>query len=130
MEKEHPIHKLMDISLEHIVEMVDVSKIIGQPIMLDSKRFIIPISKVSFGFGAAGSEFEGNSKTQKKGKMFETEDNNFPFGGGSGGGVSISPFSFLVVDDGNISMIYAEKEETIVEKIIDLMLNKQNKDKS
>ncbi len=130
MEKEHPIHKLMDISLEHIIKMVDVSKIIGQPIILDSKRFIIPISKVSFGFGAAGSEFEGNSKTQKKGKMFETSDNDFPFGGGSGGGVSISPFSFLVVNDGDISMIYAEKEENIVEKVIDLILKSSNKENS
>lgn len=127
MGKEHPIHKLMDISLEHIIDMVDVSKIIGQPIVLDENRFIIPISKVSFGFGAAGSEFEGNSKTQKKGGMFE-EDNNFPFGGGSGGGVSISPFSFLFVDHGKVSIIYAEKEETIVDKIIDLLLKKENKE--
>ena len=130
MEREHPIHKLMDISLEHILNMVDVSKIIGQPIILDNQRFIIPISKVSFGFGAAGSEFEGNSKTKKKGDIFKNENSQFPFGGGSGGGVSISPYSFLVVDKNSVTLIHADKEESIVEKIVDLFKNKDNNTKS
>ena len=117
MEKDHPIHRLMDISLEHIINMVDVSKIIGEPIFLDDNKFIIPISKVSFGFGAAGSEYNGNKK-----------EDSFPFGGGSGGGVSISPFSFLFVDNGKVSMIYAEKEETIIDKIIQIIGKKENKE--
>lgn len=120
MEKEHPIHRLMDLSLDHIVDMVDTSKIIGQPIILDSNRFIIPISKVSFGFGVGGSEFKNQ----------DNKKNELPFGGGSGGGVSISPYSFIIVDHNSISLINAEKEETLVEKIIDIFANKQNNNKS
>ena len=120
MEKEHPIHKLMDISLEHILDMIDVSKIIGEPIIIDENRFVIPISKVSFGFGAAGSEFDCSIKEKK--------DASFPFGGGSGGGVTKSPFSFLCIDHGKVSIIYAEKEETLIEKIFETILKKENKE--
>lgn len=122
MEKDHPINRLMDISMEHIINMVDVSKIIGQPISLGVNKLIIPISKVSFGFGAAGSEFEVNGKEKKV-----ASDKELPFGGGSGGGVSISPYSFLIVDNGKVDIIYADKEEGIVEKIIDLFIKNDNK---
>ena len=85
--REHPINDLLNISLDSIIRMVDTSKIVGTPIDLGNNRFIIPISKVSFGFGAGGSEFS-NSKNDKKKNLFnsETSDELFPFGGGSGGG--------------------------------------------
>ena len=67
--REHPINDLLNISLDSIIRMVDTSKIVGTPIDLGNNRFIIPISKVSFGFGAGGSEFS-NSKNDKKKNLF------------------------------------------------------------
>ena len=59
---EHPIHNLMKISMENIKQMVDVDTIVGNPVKTDQGETIIPVSKVSFGFAAGGSEFESEHK--------------------------------------------------------------------
>ncbi len=118
---EHPIHQLLDISLDKVIQMIDTQKIVGQPINLDSDRVIIPISKVSFGFGAGGSEFD--AKNQKKGGIFNTEASNdlFPFGGGSGGGVAIQPLAFIVVDKEKVNIIYSQRSDNLYDKVFDFI---------
>ena len=91
---EHPISDLVTNAMQSIKEMVDVNTIVGNPIETSDGVTIIPISRVSFGFAAGGSEFE-----QKK----EVADGLF--GGGSGAGVSISPVGFLVVSGGDVKMV-------------------------
>ena len=54
MEK-HPIESLMGTSMESIREMVDVNTVVGDADQTQDGSTIIPISKVSFGFGAAAS---------------------------------------------------------------------------
>ena len=56
---EHPIENLMITAMSSIQNMVDVNTIIGEPIETQVGITIIPISKVSFGFAAGGSEFRG-----------------------------------------------------------------------
>lgn len=119
--EEHPIHQLLDISLEKVVHMIDTQKIIGQPISLGDGRTIIPISKVTFGFGAGGSEFDSNKPAKKTIFSSETSEDLFPFGGGSAGGVSISPLAFIVVENDKISLMNTERNETIYEKIFDYL---------
>ena len=116
--KEHPINDLLDISLENITKMVDVSKVVGQPIRVDEKNILIPVSKVVFGFGAGGSEFS----TKQSGKAFNMElsDELYPFGGGSGGGINISPVAFLKITDGEMKIMTVEKNPTITEKLLEL----------
>lgn len=116
--KEHPINDLLDISLENITKMVDVSKVVGQPIRVDEKNILIPVSKVVFGFGAGGSEFS----TKQSGKAFNMElsDELYPFGGGSGGGINISPVAFLKINDGEMKIMTVEKNPTITEKLLEL----------
>lgn len=63
---------------------------------------IMPISKVGFGFAAGGSEFMTDSEIEIDGGSMGKSDAlnakvSLPFGGGSGGGVSITPIAFLVV---------------------------------
>ena len=82
---------------------------------------IIPISKVSFGFAAGGSEFKGESIEDYKRR--EDEENisyRNPFGGGSGAGVSIKPVAFLVVQGENVKLLPVEHNCTI-DRIIDYM---------
>mgnify|MGYP002803258197 FL=1 len=62
--------------MQKLREMVDVNTIVGQPIRTDDGTTIIPVSKVTFGFGSAGSDFPSAKPKDM-------------FGGGSGGGVSI-----------------------------------------
>ena len=116
--KEHPINNLLDISLENITKMVDVSKIVGQPIRVDENNILIPVSKVVFGFGAGGSEFS----TKQTGKAYDLElgEELFPFGGGSGGGINISPVAFLKVSDGDMKIMNVEKNPTLTEKLLEV----------
>ncbi len=112
MEK-HASGELMEKTMSKIREMVDVNTIVGSPITTADGITLIPVSKVSFGFAAGGSDFQ-----PKKGK----EDAPEGFGGGSGAGVKIEPVSFLVIRDGNVRMISANaREQNSVEKFIDSM---------
>ena len=112
MEK-NSIGELMDTTMARIREMVDVNTIVGSPITTVDGITLIPVSRVSFGFAAGGSEFP-----TKKGK----DDGPDGFGGGGGAGVKIEPVSFLVIRDGSVRMISANaKEQNSVEKLVDAM---------
>lgn len=127
--REHPINDLLNISMDSLVRMVDVGKIIGQPIMIDEKRLIIPISKVAFGFGAGGSEFNNNASVKKKNNYnIEASNDLFPFGGGSGGGISISPSAFLIINDNTITMLKADQPPTLQDKLFDHLMKAFTKD--
>ena len=117
--KEHPIESLMEIAMDNIQDMVDVNTIIGAPIEINDNISIIPISKVSFGFVAGGSEFNAETieEYNKKDKDEEITYKH-PFGGGSGAGVNITPVSFLVVNKGNIKLMPVEYCSTI-DKLVD-----------
>ncbi len=112
MEK-HPIEGLMSEAMEHIKQMVDVNTIVGNPVTTPDGTTIIPISRVAFGFGAGGSEFSPAPDT--------TKDSQALFGGGSGGGVSINPVAFLVVNSEQIKLLPVSKTSTTADKIIDLV---------
>ena len=58
---EHPIEGLMLTVMNSIKDMIDVNTIIGEPIQASNSTVVIPISKVSFGFAAGGSEFKGET---------------------------------------------------------------------
>ena len=58
---DHPIEGLMLTAMNSIKEMIDVNTIIGEPIQASNNIVVIPISKVSFGFAAGGSEFKGET---------------------------------------------------------------------
>ncbi len=103
---EHPIQGLMSAAMNSIQDMVDVNTIIGDPIETNNNIVIIPISKVSFGFAAGGSEFsEETIEEYVKKEKEETIQYKLPFGGGSGAGVSINPVAFLVVQDGKVKIL-------------------------
>lgn len=108
---EHPINGLMERAMQSIKDMVDVNTIVGEPVESKDGTVIIPISKVSFGFGAGGSDFG------KKGSIADTSPANF--GGGSGGGASIEPVAFMVVGNEQIKLMPIEKNTSPVEDIID-----------
>ena len=81
---------MLENTIAKIREMVDVNSVIGEAIVVGDTT-IIPVSKVSFGFGGGGSDFTKNTNA---------------FGGGAGGGVKVQPICFLVVNkDGNVRMM-------------------------
>lgn len=112
MEK-HPIEGLMSEAMEHIKQMVDVNTIVGNPVTTPDGTTIIPISRVAFGFGAGGSEFSAKPESKTKDGAL--------FGGGSGGGVSINPVAFLVVNSDQIKLLPVSSASSTTDKLIDLV---------
>ena len=52
IEKKTPLNDLMDTTMDKIRDMVDSNTIIGEPITTPDGVTVIPVSRVSFGFGA------------------------------------------------------------------------------
>ena len=106
---EHPIGSLMDTTMEKIKEMIDVNTIIGEPITSPDGTLIIPVSKVSYGFAAGGSDLP----TKK--------ENKDCFGGGSGAGVTIQPVAFLTVYQGDVRLASVDREEGTADKLANMI---------
>ena len=125
MTREHPIEGLMLTAMNSIQDMVDVNTIIGEPIETSNNIVIIPISKVSFGFAAGGSEF--NEETLDEYIKKEKEEQvqyKLPFGGGSGAGVSINPVAFLVIQEENVKLLpvnHSSAIDRLLDYVPDLM---------
>lgn len=117
---EHPIEGLMTTAMQNIKEMVDVNTILGDPVETLDGSVILPISRVTFGFAAGGSEFETvESKPKTKDSNFEaSEKSKFPFGGGSGAGITINPVAFLVVGKDQTKLLPVESN-VLVDRILD-----------
>ena len=112
---EHPLQGIMDTAMSNIKSMIDVNTIIGNAVTTPDNTVIIPISTVSFGFGAGGSEVQGKKPNIVDGT------NNPLFGGGAGGGATIKPVAFLVVGNGNVRLLPITSTSSPVDKLIDLM---------
>lgn len=106
---EHPIGSLMDTTMEKIKGMIDVNTIIGEPITSPDGTLIIPVSKVSYGFAAGGSDLP----TKK--------ENKDCFGGGSGAGVTIQPVAFLTVYQGDVRLVSVDREEGTADKLVNMI---------
>lgn len=116
---EHPIEGLMLTAMNSIKDMIDVNTIIGDPIQASNNIVIIPISKVSFGFVAGGSEFKGETIDEyNKRDKDEQIQYRLPFGGGTGAGVSVNPIAFLVVQSNVVKLLPVDHDNTF-DKILD-----------
>lgn len=104
------IKDVMDAAMENLKPLIDSNVIIGK--VIKSGEFeIVPITKVTLGFVSGGGEYYSELKEIRR----ETE---YPFSGGSGGGVSVQPIGFLVVKNSSIELIKIEQKGAI-EKLIE-----------
>lgn len=114
---EHPIQNLMTETMERIKNMVDVNTIVGTPITTADGTTIIPVSKVSCGFGGGGTDFVPKA--------------NAPlcFGGGGGAGVTVEPVCFLIVSPTTGAHILPVDAQavTTADRIVEMLPNAFNK---
>lgn len=111
---EHPIESLMRTTMDSLKDMIDVNTIVGEAVNASDGSTIIPISKVCIGFASGGAEFnkaKDNSGEEGGG------GGDFPFGGGSGAGLSLQPVAFLVVKNETIKLLPLN-QDTSIERII------------
>ncbi len=114
MAEQHPIQGLMYTAMQSIRDMIDVNTIVGDPVESPDGTVIIPISKVGLGFGVGGSDYA--SQNAKQG-----ENGQNLFGGGAGGGVSITPVAFMVVGKGQIRLMPVNPDTNIYDRILDMV---------
>ncbi len=93
----------IDTLLEKMKTTIKTESVVGDPITV-GEITIVPIAKVTFGFGAGGEDLD----TKNKG-----------FGGGSGGGATITPIGFLIIKNGEVNLVPVHEKETLFDKLID-----------
>ncbi len=109
MNKKAPLNDLMNTTMEKVREMADTNTIVGQPIITPDGVTLIPISKISVGFGSGGGSYGKNPNQDR-------------FGGGSGAGVKIDPVAFLVVKDGTTRVLpVAVPPASTMDRIVDMI---------
>ena len=102
---------MLENTIAKIREMVDVNSVVGEPITAGDVT-IIPISKISIGYGGGGSDFAKKSTNQ--------QDN--PFGGGVGAGVKVTPIAFLIIKEGNVRMLpVAAPANTTADRLVEMI---------
>jgi len=108
----HNLPNMLENTIAKLREMVDVNSVIGDPITTADGVTIIPVSKVSVGFGGGGSDFVS--------KNVNRQEN--PFGGGVGAGVKVTPIAFLVVKEGNVRMLpVATPANTTADRLVEMV---------
>lgn len=105
--KGNSLTELMQNSMSKIREMVDSNTIIGEPIATPDGVTLIPVSRLSFGFGCGGGDYGKQSPK---------------FGGASTAGVRVEPVAFLVIKDGITRVLpVAMPAVTTVDRVIDMV---------
>ncbi len=103
---------MLENTIAKIREMVDANSVVGEPISTPDGVTIIPISKISIGLGGGGSDF--NAKNQSA--------NEYPFGGGVGAGVKVSPVAFLIVKEGSVRIVpMAAPANTTADRVVEMI---------
>ena len=107
----NPIGELMQNTMDSVKNILKVDTVVGDPIYTPDGITLVPISKISVGFGGGGLEL-----SPKK------DGGSRPYGGGNATGVKIDPIGFLVIKDGTIRMVnVTPPANNTVDRIIDLV---------
>ena len=103
------IEGMMSCAVGKIREIIDADTIIGKTITTADGTVIIPVSKVSYGLAAGGSDFALPKCSDKE-----------LFGGGNGVGVTIVPVAFLVVSGSDVKLLQVESFHGSLDRIISM----------
>lgn len=99
--------EFLQTSMSKIKEMVDVNTIVGEPVTTPDGVTLVPVSRVTFGFGGGG----GDLVKQRGG-----------FTGGSAAAVKIEPIGFLVIRNGVVNMLNIQPPASnTFDRIVDLI---------
>lgn len=101
------IGDLTDSSMKNLRTLIDSNSVIGAPINTPDGGVILPVSKVSFAFASGGGDLPSAQKEK--------------FGGGSGGGVTITPIAFLVVKGESIHLLQVQSYSSTADRVVGMV---------
>lgn len=111
MDNKNPIGELMQNTMESVKNILKVDTVVGDPIFTPDGITLVPVSKISVGFGGGGVEFSSKKAGADR-----------PYGGGNATGVKIDPIGFLVIKDGVVRMINVTPPAgNTLDRIVDLV---------
>ena len=99
-----PISELTDSSMKNLQALIDSNSVIGKAITTPDGTTILPVSKVTFGYASGGSDLPATQKEL--------------FGGGTGGGVSITPIAFLVIRSGDVKVLPVQPYQSTADRVV------------
>lgn len=117
------ISEIVEAAVTNLSKVAEVNTIIGKPLITMDGTTVLPVSQINFAFMAGGGEY-GNKSAKRKDPL-----DNANFAGGSGGGASLTPVCFLVIDKTGVRILNADKSNTF-EKIFDVARDIANTFKS
>lgn len=113
MRATNSIQSLMETTLETIKGSIDANTIIGDPIQTES-TVVVPISKVTIGFGIGGGEYSRGQNDDNR----HNDKNDSNFAGASAGAISVSPVAFVVVENGETRLMSLDSSINLVDNIL------------
>ena len=93
--------------LGNLKDLIRTETVIGDPIRMEGLT-IIPVSRVTFGFGAGGTDLGKEVNADK-------------FGGGSGAGVTVQPVAFLVVKEGHVQLLQLADKNNTADRVVNMV---------
>jgi len=112
MNENNKVQQLIDSAMTKIKDMGGSDTVFGTPLDIQGMT-IIPVSRVQYGFAGGGSDLPMKDSSAQK------------FGGGSGGGVSVTPVACLVIRNNNVEVLplidHPNSMDVAVNKIVDLL---------
>ena len=106
---ESKVQGILGTTIEEIRSIADANTMIGDPVVMNDEITILPVSKISCGFASGGSDFSIKNSAAPV------------FGGAGGGGVTVTPVAFIVVNKGIVKVININTTETPIDKAISLV---------
>lgn len=103
----HYLGELTESSMKNLQALIDSNTVIGKEVITPDGTVILPVSKVSFGFGSGGSDLPASQKEL--------------FGGGSGAGVTITPIAFLVVKNGDVRLLQVQSYSNTADRVVGMV---------
>ena len=97
------VEGLIERVLGELHHLVKTETVVGEPVIVGDLT-LIPVSKISFGFGAGGGGQDGKGQS------------------GTGGGATVEPIAFLMIDgDGKAQILPLQDKEGGLGHLVDLM---------
>lgn len=97
------VAQTLDTLLDKIRVLAQAETVVGKAVSAPDGSVIVPICKVTVGFGAGGSAKDGKEQV------------------GTGAAASIQPVAFLILKDGKADLVPLDKSSYQFSKIIDLV---------